>query len=68
MKMRIEPCGCITRFLNRFPRSHIENLNGLNYEDETCYVECRDGVIKAQSYEMVNGKKYKDSECVMAIW
>jgi len=68
MKMRGEPCGCIAKFLNHYPKTHIKNLNGLKYEDETCYVECKDGIIRAQSYETINGKKYKDGECVMAIW
>jgi len=68
MKIRIEPCGCIARFLNLFHRTHVKNLNGLSYEDEVCHVECVDGVIKAQSYEVINGKKYKDGECVMTIW
>jgi len=68
MKMRGEACGCIAKFLNHFPRTRIENLNGLKYEDETCYVECTDGVIKAYSYEAVSGAKYKMGECVMAVW
>ena len=46
MKIRIEPCGCIARFLNLFHRTHVKNLNGLSYEDEVCHVECIDGVIR----------------------
>ena len=68
MKVRGNPCTCAARFLNQYPEAHVRELDGLRYEDETCYVECSGGVITAHSYEVVNGKKYKDGECVVSIW
>ena len=68
MKMRGEPCGCITRFMNQFPRTEVKDLNGLKYEDETCYVECTDGNIRAYAYEIIGSSKYRIGECVMSIW
>jgi hypothetical protein len=68
MKMRGDPCGCIAKFLNRFPRTKVEDLNGLRYEDDLCSVECTDNTIKAYSYEVINGRKYRNGECIMSIW
>jgi len=68
MRKRSDPCGCIVRFLSQFPQARVENLHGLSYEDETCHVECRASIIKAQSYEVINGKKYKDGECIVTLW
>jgi len=68
MKKRGDACGCIARFLNHFPALKITELAGLRYEDDTCSVECDGHTIRAYSYEIVNGTKYKNGECVMSIW
>lgn len=68
MKMRGDPCGCIAKFLNHFSRTLVANLNGLRYEDEMCYVECNNNLIKAYAYEVVHGRRYRIGECVMTIW
>jgi hypothetical protein len=68
MKNRGDACGCIARFLNEYPRTPVADLNGLKYEDNSCYVECSNGVIRAYAYEIVGSSRYKIGECVMTIW
>jgi hypothetical protein len=68
MKKRGDACSCVVRFLNQFPRLGVNELNGLRYEDDICLVECNNSVIKAYSYEVVSGTKYRNGECVMTIW
>ena len=68
MKKRGDACGCIQRFLSHFPALRITQLAGLRYEDDVCLVECDGHVIKAYSYEIVSGAKYRNGECVMTIW
>jgi predicted transposase YbfD/YdcC len=68
MKKRGDPCGCIAKFLNQYPREHMKELNGLKYEDDVCFVECDGHVIRAYSYEIVSSTRYRNGECIMTIW
>jgi len=68
MKKRGDACSCVHRFLNHFPALKITEMAGLRYEDDTCEVECDGRTIRAYSYEVINGTKYRNGECVMSIW
>jgi len=68
MKKRGNACGCIQRFLSQFSRLKAAELSGLRYEDDTCFVECNGYVIKAYSYEVVDGARYRNGYCIMSIW
>ncbi len=68
MKKRGDACACIQRFLSHFPRLKVAELDGLRYEDDVCFVECADGVIRAYSYEIIGSDRYRIGECVMAVW
>jgi hypothetical protein len=68
MKKRGHACGCIVRFLNQYSTLKPAELNGLRYEDDVCLVECHNGVIRAYSYEIINGSKYRNEECIATLW
>jgi hypothetical protein len=64
MRKRGNACGCIQRFLAQFPTL----MAGLHYEDDVCSVECDGHVIRAYSYEIISGIRYRNGECITTIW
>ena len=68
MKKREDACGCIARFLSQFTGRHVKELDGLKYEDDVCFVECDGHVIRAYSYEIIRGVRYRNGVCIMTIW
>jgi hypothetical protein len=64
MRKRGNACGCIQRFLAQFPTPTA----GLRYEDDVCFVECNGNIIRAYSYEIISGTRYRNGECIMTIW
>ncbi|MFP3131581.1 MAG: hypothetical protein RXR51_08420 [Nitrososphaeria archaeon] len=68
MKVWVDPCLCIARFLNTHPCLPPEKLDGKSYEDEYCKVECNGGIIHAIAYAIAAGSRYKLNECTMMLW
>jgi hypothetical protein len=68
VKKRGDACGCIQRFLSHFPALRTAQMAGLRYEDDVCAAECGGHVIKAYSYEIISGARYRIGKCVMSIW
>jgi hypothetical protein len=68
MKKRGNACGCAQRLLSQFPTLRTAEMAGLRYEDDVCFAECDGHVIRAYSYEIISGIKYRSGECIMIIW
>jgi len=68
MRKTVDPCLCIVRFLDAYPRLPPEKLDGKTYYDELCSVECNKGIIHAVAYAVAAGSRYKLNECTMTLW